>query len=459
MKLVRFFFGVLIAISMWSAAWGQTVSSSQITGVVKDSGGAVIAAADVTLTQTDTGQTYKAKSNGAGQYILLDLPNGTYNLQVTSVGFETDIQKGIVLDVGSNPEINFVLTVGAVTETVVIQAVNANVEMESTGIGQVIDQTQVVELPLNGRDPDQLIALAGATTTAVGGDLNSNKNFPTIAISVAGGLPNGVAFVLDGATHNESTNNLNMPQPMPDALQEFKVETSALPAQYGDHAAAAVNAVTKSGSNQFHGDVYEFIRNYALNALGFFNSYTTSPYKDSLKRNQFGGTFGGPILKNKLFFFGGFEDKIVRSTPAPTYTQVPTVAMMAGDFSTVTSTACNKSAITLSAPFTTVGGVPNQLPAGSFSQQALAAMKFIPIAGSAAYPDQTALGTLNAYTAACGYVAVKIPGNSRQDFAVGRVDYTLSDKNRIFARYFLGINSQPIPPTPNNALTENAVAQ
>jgi hypothetical protein len=459
MKMMRFLCGVLVAISMGSAAWGQTVSTSQITGIVKDSAGAVISNAEITLTQGDTGQIYKEKTNGAGQYILPNLPNGTYNLQVTSAGFERYIQRGIVLDVGSNPEINVALTVGAVTESVVIEAVNANVETQSTGIGQVIDQTQIVELPLNGRDPDQLIALAGATTTAVGGDLNSNKNFPTIAIAVAGGLPNGVAFVLDGATHNESTNNLNMPQPMPDALQEFKVETSALPAQYGDHAAAAVNAVTKSGSNKFHGDAFEFLRNYALNALGFFGNYTTSPYKDGLKRNQFGGTIGGPIIKDKLFFFGGFEDTILRSTPLPTYTQVPTVAMMAGDFSTVTSTACNTKAITLSAPYATVGGVPNQLAPGSFSSQALAAMKFIPIAGSSAYPDATAAATKGQYTAACGYVAVKVPGNSRQDNVVGRVDYTLRDKDRLFVRYFLGINSQPIPPTPNNALTENAVAQ
>jgi hypothetical protein len=459
MKMMLFLCGVLVAIAMGSVAWSQTVSTSQITGIVKDSAGAVVATADVVLTQADTAQTFRVKTNGAGEYILPNLPNGTYNLQVTSAGFERYVQRGIVLDVGSNPEINVALTVGAVTESVVIEAVNANVEMVSTGIGQVIDQTQIVELPLNGRDPDQLIALAGATTTAVGGDLNSNKNFPTIAISVAGGLPNGVAFVLDGATHNESTNNLNLPQPMPDALQEFKVETSALPAQYGDHAAAAVNAVTRSGGNKFHGDAFEFLRNYALNAIGFFGNYTQNPYKDGLKRNQFGGTIGGPILKDKLFFFGGFQDTIVRQTPLPTYTQVPTVAMMAGDFSTATSTACNTKAITLSAPFTTINGVPNQLPAGSFSSQALAAMKYIPIAGSSAYPDVTATATKGQYTAACGYVAVKFPQNTRGDNAVGRVDYTVNDRNRIFARYFLGINSQPIVPTPNNALTENAVAQ
>jgi hypothetical protein len=458
MKITKLLCAVL-AMTMSALMMGQSVSTSQISGVIQDQTGANVPNAQIVLTQTDTGQVHKIASSLSGSYILPDLPGGSYTLQVSSPGFSTYLQKNIVLEVGSNPEINVKLSLGAVTQEVVVESSGAAmVETQSNGIGQVIDQTQVVELPLNGRDPDQLIALAGATTTAVGGDLNSNKNFPTIAISVAGGLPNGVAFVLDGATHNEPTNNLNMPQPMPDALQEFKVETSSLPAQYGDHAAAAVNAITKSGGNKFHGDAFEFFRNYALNALGFFGNYSQSPYKDGLKRNQFGGTIGGPIMKNKLFFFGGYEGTIVRSTPLPTYTQVPTTAMINGDFSVVTSTQCNKSPITLSAPFTTINGVPNQLPAGSISAQALAAMKFIPIAGSTA-PDVTSIGSKGVYSAACGYVAVKVPGNSRQNNAVGRVDYTISDKNRVFARYFLGINDQPIPPTPSNALTENAVAQ
>ena len=166
----------------------------------------------------------------------------------------------------------------------------------------MIDQKQVVELPLNGRDPTQLIALAGATTAAPAGDLNTNKNFPSITIAVAGGLPNGVTYILDGGSHNDAFNNLNLPLPFPDALQEFKVETNSLPAQYGDHATAAVNVVTKSGGNQFHGDAFEFVRNYMFNAKNFF-----SVNRDSLKRNQFGGVLGGPIKRDKLFFFGGYE--------------------------------------------------------------------------------------------------------------------------------------------------------
>ena len=132
---------------------------------------------------------------------------------------------------------------------------------------------------------------------------------------------------MDGGTHNDPFNNLNLPMPFPDALQEFKAETSALPARYGHHAASAVNIVTKSGTNKFHGDLFEFVRNYKFNARNFFASQ-----RDSLKRNQFGGALGGPVRQNKLFFFGGYQGKIEKSNPGTTISFAPTAAMRAGDF-------------------------------------------------------------------------------------------------------------------------------
>ena len=453
MKTVLITLGLLLAFLGCSASWGQTLATSQISGTVSDQTGAIIPNATVQLTRVDTGEKHEARSNSAGSYLIPALSSGVYRLQVSVPGFSTYVQNGIVVEVGSSPAINVKLAVGTATQEVVVESINAQVETESTGVGQVIDQSQVVELPLNGRDPDQLIALAGATTTAVGGDLNSNKNFPTISISVAGGLPNAVNFILDGGIHNESTNGLNLPQPMPDSLQEFKVETSALPAQYGDHASAAINAITKSGGNKFHGDAFWFVRNYMFNAQNFFASSATNPYKDGLKRNQMGGTIGGPIIKDKLFFFGGFQHTIVRAVPTANYTQVPTTAMMAGDFSQVTAGGvanCQSSNITLSAPFATIGGVPNQLPSGSFSAQAQAAMKFIPIAGSTGHPDVTAIATKGAHTGNCGYVQVNLPGNSRQENAIGRVDYHLNANNSLFARYFMGINDHPFLPERND---------
>ena len=179
---------------------------------------------------------------------------GPYQLKVVLQGFNTYVQDGIVLQVGSNPVINVTLSVGSVSEQVTVTANTALVETKNTGVGQVIDNQRVLEMPLNGRQATELIFLSGLATSAPAGDLNTNKNFPTVTISVAGGQANGITYIMDGGTHNDPFNNLNLPTPFPDALQEFKVETSALPARYGHHAASAVNVVTKSGTEQIHGD-------------------------------------------------------------------------------------------------------------------------------------------------------------------------------------------------------------
>ena len=254
-----------------------------------------------------------------GAYALPNLPIGPYQLKVVLQGFNTYIRDGIVLQVGSNPEINVTLAVGAISEQVTVTANSTLVETKNTGVGQVIDNQRVMELPLNGRQATELIFLSGLATSAPAGDLNTNKNFPTVTISVAGGQANGITYIMDGGTHNDPFNSLNLPTPFPDALQEFKVETSALPARYGYHAASAVNLVTKSGSNQVHGDLFEFNRNYHFIAKNYF-----AAENDSLVRNQFGGTMGAPIVKNKLFVFGGYQGRIENSNPPTTISYAPT---------------------------------------------------------------------------------------------------------------------------------------
>jgi hypothetical protein len=179
-------------------------------------------------------------TNERGSYVLTNLPIGPYRLEAALPGFRTFAHTGIVLQVGSNPVINISLEVGQVAETVEVQADANLVETRSTGIGQVIDNTRVMELPLNGRNVQELIILSGS---AVGGVvLSTPRNYPTDIISVSGGLTNGLTYNLDGGTHLDPYGNTNLPLPFPDALQEFKVETSALPAQYGQHSAGAVNA-------------------------------------------------------------------------------------------------------------------------------------------------------------------------------------------------------------------------
>src|SRR3954451_15219584 len=323
-------------------AWAQAIAGSQLSGVVRDSSGGALPGAEVTVTKTDTGQVRTVFTSAEGAYALPNLPIGPYQLKVVLEGFNTYIRDGIVLQVGSNPEVNVVLAVGAISEQVTVTANSTLVETKSTGVGQVIDNQRVMELPLNGRQATELIFLSGLATSAPAGDLNTNKNFPTVTISVAGGQANGITYIMDGGTHNDPFNSLNLPTPFPDALQEFKVETSALPARYGYHAASAVNLVTKSGSNQIHGDAFEFNRDYHFIARNFF-----AADRDSLKRNQFGGTVGAPIVKNKLFLFGGYQGRIEKSNPPTVISYAPTAAMLAGDFTAFASAACNGTARTL----------------------------------------------------------------------------------------------------------------
>jgi hypothetical protein len=327
-----------------AAVWAQ--STAQINGTVRDASGLAVPGAEIKATQTATGLIRTTMSGADGDWTLTNLPIGPYMVEIGKEGFSKYVQSGIVLQVDSNPVIDASLKVGSVSDQVTVQADAAMVETHSTGVGQVVDSQRVVELPLNGRNATELVFLAGMATSAAGsGSLSSVRNYPTILISVAGGTGNGMAYNLDGANHNDVYNNLNLPLPFPDALQEFKVETSALPAQYGFHSAAAVNAVTKSGANAFHGDVFEFLRNGDFNARDFF-----APARDTLRRNQFGGTAGGPIKRDKLFFFAGYQGTVQRSDPGQATAYVPTPAMLAGDFTTIASPACNSGKqITLAA--------------------------------------------------------------------------------------------------------------
>jgi len=349
-------------------------------------------------------------------------------MEISRAGFATFVEKGIVLNVNTNPIVNAILKVGAVSEQIVVQAEATSVETHSTGVGQVIDHQSVVDLPLNAREPTQLILLAGVATTqgAVANDLNTNKNFPTITISVAGANANQIAFSLDGATANEPFNGLNQPLPFPDALQEFKVETSSVGAQSGQHAAASVTVATKSGSNAFHGNVFEFVRNYQFNGRS-----APTLVRDSLKQNQFGGTIGGPIIKNKLFFFVGEQSTIKRSNPADQTGFSMTPAMLKGDFSVIASTQCQTKAITLAAPF-----VNNVLPQSQIDPIALKIAALLPA------------NQLNA----CGLINYSSGGNQRQYQIPVKVDYQRSDKHSMFVRYMLSNNFTPLFYDPSNPL-------
>jgi hypothetical protein len=393
----------------------QVISTSQIRGTISDETGAAVAGADVRLTQTATGAVRTVTSAADGSYVFPALPVGPYRLEVTRPGFNKYVQTSIVLQVAVNPTIDVTLKVGAVTQEVQVSAEAAMVETQTTGVGQVTAPLQVQNLPLNGRQLTDLLSLSGAV---VGEGRAFRASYPSSAVpSIAGGAQGSVAYWLDGGTHNDPLSNQNLPLPFPDTVEEFKVETSSLPAQYGTHPSGSVNVVTKSGTNAFHGDVFEYLRNYifdsrntAFAAASPLNYPTLSPSaaqaaalaaspRDNLKRNQFGGTIGGPIQKDKLFFFLGWQDTIQRSSN-PAQTTIPTAAMVAGNFS-----AC--------------AGGPVLNPA-TFSPVILTLENHLPRANQP-----------------CGTYNYQTPVNFDENQGLARIDYHLSSHNTIFGRYFI----------------------
>ena len=391
-----------------SAVCLRAQSMAQISGRVTDATSAAVPGAAVKATQTATGQIRTVETGADGSYVLASMPIGPYRIEIAKQGFSTFVQTGLELQVSTNPTVDAILKVGAVTEQVQVEANVTQVETQSTSIGQVIDNKRVLEMPLNGRNPLELVVLAGMANLPGNGAINNVRNYPTIVISVAGGQGGNTAmYNLDGALHEDPYNNLNLPLPFPDALQEFKLETSALPPQYGFHSGGAVNAITKSGTNQFHGDLFEFLRNGDMNARNFF-----APRRDTLKRNQFGGVIGGPLIKDKVFFFGGYQRTSQRSDPGALTAFVPTQAMLTGDFTALASGACQQNRpVTLSAA---QGFVGNVLPAARLNSVALNIAKTIPLS-----------------TDPCGRVQYGYVDNQDEDLVALRGDWQVSDKHTV----------------------------
>ncbi|HEX4134815.1 MAG TPA: carboxypeptidase regulatory-like domain-containing protein [Bryobacteraceae bacterium] len=427
--------GVLsIAVLSSGLAFGQAVS--QITGVTRDQSGAVVPGVEVTAIKTDTGARRAAVTGDTGEFVIPNLLIGPYRLEASKAGFRTYVQNGIDLQVDSSPNIPITLGVGAVTETVEVEANAALVETQKLGVGTVMETQRILDLPLNGRTPTDLIALTGA---AVQTGVSVSWSMQTgVTYSVAGGASFGMFYALDGSPHMNMYDSTNLPLPFPDALQEFKVETSAQNANSGMHSGAQVNSVTKSGTNAFHGDLFEFFRNGDLNARNFF-----SAKQDTLKRNQFGGVIGGPIKKNKIFFFAGYQGTTLRSSAAPTTAFVPTTQMLSGDFSTFASAACQGHNVTLAAPFTTINGLPNQIPQSQISPVALKIASFLPQTSNP-----------------CGQYLSVIDTSQYYWQLPFRLDYQVNDKQSIFFRYIATKQNQVLPYTltPNNLLASSCIS-
>jgi len=289
------FFVIVASANVWAQA------TAQIAGTVKDQSGAVLPGVEITVTQTETGATRTVVTNETGSYVFPNLPIGPYKLEATLPGFRAFIQTGIVLQVNASPVVNPILEVGQVTEQVQVEANAALVETRTSGVGAVMENARILDLPLNGRAMIDLVSVAGAANPAPLLDGSGGRDpFSKGNVSVAGGLNTGLNYTLDGAYHNNPYTNGYMSMPFPDAIQEFKLETGATGAQNGVKSSGSVSLVTKSGTNELHGDAFEFVRNGMFNARNAFGTR-----RDTIKRNQFGGTAGGPIKKNSLFFIIG----------------------------------------------------------------------------------------------------------------------------------------------------------
>src|SRR5687768_11171364 len=321
----------LLALACSTALFAQYTTAS-LGGTVSDPSGASVPEAKVTVRNLDTGFTQSTDSAATGAFLFSRLPLGSYELRVEKAGFGAYSQSGIRLTVDQMATQNVTLSVGQVSEQVTVQADLELIATRTATGGQLVNETQVRELPLQGRRPERLIYLAAGTV-----DLGRNACricghggvYPgqeTAGVNGAG--LSQVNFQLDGTSHNDTYLNSGLPFPNPDSVQEFNLQSSNFSAEYGNAAGGVVNIVTRAGTNQFHGSWFHFIRNGAMNARQFF-----APVQDTLKRNQFGGALGGPIVKQKLFFFGTFQGTRLRNTPAGLIRFVPTEAQRRGDFS------------------------------------------------------------------------------------------------------------------------------
>jgi hypothetical protein len=416
---------VLAGVASASLIYGQARDTGSVFGSIADSQEAVVPGAAVTLTNTAMGTVRKVEADASGGFVFTLLPVGAYSLTVEHPGFRKYERRGILLQANENIRVDARLDVGNVQETVTVDAVAAAVDTRSSTLNHTVDSRRIVELPLNGRNPADLILLAaGASSGATNnsGDVGSSSWRPKgqKEVTVNGSRNNNLRYTLDGGTNMDDLMNENMDFPFPDAVQEFSAQTSNMGVEHGNLSGGALNVVTKSGTNQIHGNAFWFVRNTELNATNFF-----SRQQDQLKRNQYGFTLGGPFIRNKLFAFGGYQKLTIRQSPGDNRDLSLTAAERRGDFSS--------NPIPLFDPRTSGQRFPgNMIPASRFSPAAVKLLSYSPL------PD------------ADGFVRYTIaqPENGVQ--GIGKLDYVHSDKHSFVFRAFESDSNQPFHSPPDN---------
>ena len=435
---LRLKFTTAVAISLLVLVSALQARAQQITGsivgTVKDGQGAVVPGATVKATNADTGFSRAGTTASDGAYRIEYLPIGKYDVQVDMAGFKKFVQQNVVLAVDQAQSLNVTLAVGASSETVTVSATPPLVETTTATLGRTVQPAEIIGLPLVNRNAyAQLSLTPGVQSNSASGATNSSNSnpngtpnyqigVPSTQVVVNGGIDGGVpmvSFFLDGGSNMTGIRNYGNPLPNPDALEEFRVETSNFSAQYGRMSSAVVTAVTRSGTNQFHGSLFEFVRNTSLNAVPW-NAVRNPPYH----RNQFGGTVGGPVMHDKAFFFFSYAG--LRQTVGQFLSGgvVPTALERQGDFTqskvipnlpgTKTKVAGTNSSPNCQAA--TVGCVPSALLDPTAAN---IISKYIPLPNSAN----------NAWT---GFFT----GPTNQDEYLGKYDQVLSDKDHLSATYF-----------------------
>lgn len=416
------FLALPIAFGLAAAAVYGADPTGGIAGKMVDPSGSVVTGAKLAVASQTTGLHRDATTASDGEFVFPLLPPGTYNLSAEAPGFRRYEQRGVIVAVNVTVSLTVTLQLGALTESVQVEANAEQVETRSGTLGQTVEQRKIVELPLNGRNAAALILLTPGTAdlnagNARGaGDTALTFRYPgALSVTSSGARADGVNYQLDGGSNRDPYLNVNNPTPNPDALEEFSVQTNAFSAEHGNATGAVVNVVTKSGTNLLHGSGFEFFRNGALNARNFF-----AARHDMIKRSQFGGTLGGPVVKDRLFFFGSYQGTIHRSVSGAATAVMPTAAQRNGDFSALLPRS------PLVDPVTRQPIPGNLIPVNRLDPVTAKLFKGLPVPA-----------------AADGRIRFDRPDKQSENQVLGRVDYQLS-RHRVYGRYFLA--RYPISP-------------
>jgi hypothetical protein len=423
---------VLLAVFAGVAA-AQTAS---ITGRITDPGGANVPDAEVTAKSVESGVSTNTRTNGDGYYTISALPPGKYEMTVAKPGFASVTQTGLELQVQQVARLDVALQLGTVSQRMEVSASAVLLDSENATLGQVVESRQITELPLLGRNPYALALLVPGVRPSIGVNNVPVDQISTVSFALNGQRAANNEFLLDGAPNSAPAQNQPVINATPDLVQEFKVETNNFSAEYGRAAGGVFNVITRSGTNQFHGNLYEFFRNTELNANDFFSNGAGNP-RAPFKYNQFGGTLGGPVYipkvyngRNKTFFFVSEEN--VRFIQGQTFVATePTSTLLSGDFSNDRNSAGKIVTIYDPASGTKVNGVATRTP---FQNNIIPTSRISPVALAIAkyFPAPTQAGAQ--YTGVNNYVR-NDSNNIKKDTVSYKVDHYFSDSNRMFARY------------------------